>query len=60
MQNCTYGTQTKTKINQYPLYKFFNTGEGEEALEGWIAINHLRRDKIFGYKEGKLVPTTQN
>ena len=44
-----WDTQTKTKINQYPLYKFFNT-EGE-ALEGGCNKS-FTGDKIFGYKEG--------
>ena len=44
-----WDTQTKTKINQYPLYKFFNT-EGE-SLEGGCNKS-FTGEKIFGYKEG--------
>jgi len=41
--------QQKTKINQYPLYKFFNT-DGV-PLEGGCNKS-FTGDKIFGYKEG--------
>ena len=41
--------QQKTKINQYPLYKFFNT-EGE-SLEGGCNKS-FTGDKLFGYKLG--------
>ena len=41
--------QQKTKVNQYPLYKFF-TDEGV-AFEDIVGTN-FTGDKIFGYKEG--------
>jgi len=44
-----WDTQTKIKINQYPLYKFFNT-DGD-PLEGGCNKS-FTGDKIFGYKEG--------
>jgi len=50
---CIDGTitlaQQKTKINQYPLYKFYNM-EGE-SLEGGCGKS-FTGDKIFGYKVG--------
>ena len=48
--------QQKTKINQYPLYKFYDhTGK----LLSDIAGTNFKGEKIFGYKPGKGAVDTE-